>query len=358
MELVKSDRVNSTNIGSVRPGRYVNFVNSGTMLRVARDNGFGIPYINPRIFPIREGDSFVGPSAIRAVFRAMKTFDAPIGIEIAPSEMAWAKINHYDFIKHITEVAASMDMRHWPIVVHYDHGADIPDLTRALKGGFTSAAFDGGHCKDWEDLVIQTNRWRETCYKFGVSLEAEMETIGGAIATDAQKAQTFVALTDPTMLAIAFPHNEHSATKGASEIDVELLRSIRAAVPETTFLTLHGGSGFDYPQLSLAVAGGISKINYATQVMRVMLDGTKYAEYLEHLQNLETHNRNKAGYLDAVDKLSVLFLEDSWTRMPESERIAMEDRAFAEVKRVLFACNTVGKIALYSDIMERGFTGL
>jgi fructose-bisphosphate aldolase class II len=81
--------------------------------------------------------------------------------------------------------------------------------------------------------------------------------------TDPDAVERFVAETGVDLLAIAIG-TAHGLYAGDPQLDFDLLREIRARVDLP--LVLHGGSGVTEEQFRTAIAGGISKINVATDL--------------------------------------------------------------------------------------------
>jgi fructose-bisphosphate aldolase class II len=75
--------------------------------------------------------------------------------------------------------------------------------------------------------------------------------------------EKFVAETGVDFLAIAIG-TAHGIYDGDPSLDLDLLREIRTRVEIP--LVLHGGTGCSEEQFRAAIAGGISKINVATDL--------------------------------------------------------------------------------------------
>ena len=156
-----------------------------------------------------------------------------------------------------------------PIALHLDHGPSVDLVRRAVRAGFSSLMFDGS------TFPLERNQ-RETMEAYAVAaevrlaLEAELGHVGGRepgvatserVLTDPESAARFVEDTRVDSLAVSVG----TAHGLAGEIDVPLLREIRAAVRGLP-LVLHGGSGVTPSDMRLAVEHGIRKVNISSEL--------------------------------------------------------------------------------------------
>ena len=64
-----------------------------------------------------------------------------------------------------------------PVALHLDHGT-YEDCYKCIEAGFSSIMFDGSHYSI-EENIAKTSELIEICNKLGLSLEAEVGSIGG-----------------------------------------------------------------------------------------------------------------------------------------------------------------------------------
>ena len=166
-----------------------------------------------------------------------------------------------------------------PVVVHLDHGKDVDTCVRALRLGFSSIMYDGS-ALSFEENVANTNEVLKVARYFGASVEAEIGKVGNAETGDEveettsdedsidqlttlEEAVRFMEAAKVDALAIAFG-TAHGLYKGEPKLDFARLDSIhkQTDVP----LVMHGGSGLDNSVYGEAIACGISKINYFTNM--------------------------------------------------------------------------------------------
>jgi fructose-bisphosphate aldolase class II len=159
-----------------------------------------------------------------------------------------------------------------PVVVHLDHAMDRDLVTEAVGLGFTSVMYDASKL-DYADNVAATSEVTKFCHDHGVFVEAEIGEVGGKDGVHAPGARTrpdealaFAEATGVDALAVAVG-SSHAMTERTAELDFELIRALRAAVPVP--LVLHGSSGVADADLTRAVEAGMTKVNIATHLNNV-----------------------------------------------------------------------------------------
>ena len=97
--------------------------------------------------------------------------------------------------------------------------------------------------------------------------------------TDPDEAADFAERSGVDALAVCFG-TAHGIYAEPPELDIQRVRDIRAAMPDTTRVVMHGGSGVPEDQIRAAITAGVSKLNYysymgqaATRNMIAMLQG-------------------------------------------------------------------------------------
>ena len=155
-----------------------------------------------------------------------------------------------------------------PVMLHLDHATTFELCKQAVDAGFDSIMFDGS--KDtYENNIKVTNEVKS--YLKGQLLEAEIGKIGGeedGIANDLyftslEEAEDFISKTNIDMLAPALG-SVHGIYKGEPDIKIDIMKDIseKTNMP----LVLHGGSGIPEETLKAAVANGICKANFNTEL--------------------------------------------------------------------------------------------
>ena len=124
------------------------------------DNGFAVPAFNTSSNMILTG-----------VMEACKKANAPVIIAIHPDELSFVGDS---FIAVVKEEAYKADI---PVCIHLDHGASFEQVMRAIKDGYTSVMIDSSLTSFEENIAI-TQKVVEAAHAAGVSVEAELGTIG------------------------------------------------------------------------------------------------------------------------------------------------------------------------------------
>lgn len=155
-----------------------------------------------------------------------------------------------------------------PVMIHLDHATSFELCKSAVDAGFDSIMFDGSK-GSYEDNIKITNEVKS--YLNNQLLEAEIGKIGGeedGIAnelyfTSLEEAEDFISKTNIDMLAPALG-SVHGIYKGKPDIKLDIMKEIsdKTNMP----LVLHGGSGIPEETLKAAVANGICKANFNTEL--------------------------------------------------------------------------------------------
>jgi fructose-bisphosphate aldolase class II len=158
-----------------------------------------------------------------------------------------------------------------PVATILDHGGSLESIVRAIQLGCSSVMFDGSSLC-YEENVARTQQVVRVAHAAGVSVEAELGSIGGS-AVEVQGGSAESILTDPGMaadfcgqtgvdaLAISCG-NMHGVYRSVPRIDLDRVRAIYASVGVP--LVMHGASGLADDMYSQIVEAGISKVCYYT----------------------------------------------------------------------------------------------
>ena len=176
-----------------------------------------------------------------------------------------------------------------PVALHLDHGT-YEGVKKAIAAGFSSVQFDGGHYSIEENLE-KTAEYVALCDKLGLSLEAEVGSIGGeedgvigaGELADPQQCKTISDL-GITMLAAGIGNIHGKYPANWQGLSFETL----AAVSEKTGdmpLVLHGGTGIPADMIKKAISLGVSKINVNTECQLAFQEATR--AYIEAGKDLQ-----------------------------------------------------------------------
>ena len=170
-----------------------------------------------------------------------------------------------------------------PVALHLDHGS-YEGAKACLEAGFSSIMFDGSHYPIDEN-VAKTTELVKLAHEMGVSVEAEVGSIGGEedgvvgageIADPAECAKITDLGIDFLAAGIGNIHGVYPANwKG---LDFEALDRIHKATNNIP-LVLHGGTGIPDEMIQKAISLGVSKININTECQLVFAEATR--KYIE-----------------------------------------------------------------------------
>ena len=156
-----------------------------------------------------------------------------------------------------------------PVALHLDHGS-YEGAKACINAGFSSVMFDGSHYPI-EENIAKTQALVNACEVLGISLEAEVGSIGGeedgvvgaGECADPDECK-MIADLGVTMLAagIGNIHGKYPANWAGLNFDV--LGAISEKVGSMP-LVLHGGTGIPEDMIKKAISLGVSKINVNTE---------------------------------------------------------------------------------------------
>ncbi len=226
---------------------------------------------------------------VQAIVQAAVKLNSPVILATSEGAIKYAGIN---FLYELAYAAS--ELANVPIALHLDHGRDMKVIRQCIRIGYSSVMFDGSHL-EFAENVRQTKEIVQLAHRKGISVEAELGTIGGEednisskhiVYTDPEKAREFVEKTGCDFLAVAIG-TSHGAYKfmGTGRLRIDLLKQIKrkARIP----LVLHGASsvprgvvkeakkygarlgevrGVPNSQLRQAVKNGINKVNTDTDL--------------------------------------------------------------------------------------------
>jgi fructose-1,6-bisphosphate aldolase, class II len=170
-----------------------------------------------------------------------------------------------------------------PVALHLDHGT-YEGAKKALAAGFSSIMFDGSHYPI-EENVEKTREIVSICHQKGVSVEAEVGSIGGeedgvigaGEIADPNECKKIADLgIDFLAAGIGNIHGKYPANwKG---LDFDALAKIKELIGDMP-LVLHGGTGIPQEMIKKAISLGVAKINVNTECQLSFADATR--KYIE-----------------------------------------------------------------------------
>ena len=286
-------------------------VSGKELLSVAQEHHFAIPAYNCG-----------SGQLLNATVKACEETQTPFIIAIHPDELSFLTDSF------VAQCIAEAHKAKVPVAIHLDHGASYEQVIHAIQLGFTSVMIDKS-LAPYEENVAITKKVVEAAHAVGVSVEAELGTIGNTgnnveggleegIYTEPEVAKDFVEQTGCDSLAIGIGTSHGLYPKDIKpKLRIDILDEIvnKVDIP----LVLHGGSGNPDSEISPAIEHGIAKINISSDIKIV------FAEKLRELLNDGNSEKREPN---------VLFPDP----MKETEKVVRQ-------KNELF--NAVGKAKLY-----------
>ena len=166
-----------------------------------------------------------------------------------------------------------------PVALHLDHGS-YEGALKCIEAGFSSVMFDGSHYPI-EENIQKTKELVALCNEKGISLEAEVGSIGGeedgvvGAGECADPAECkMIADLGVTMLAagIGNIHGKYPANwPGLSFETLDAIQQQTGVMP----LVLHGGTGIPADMIAKAIDLGVSKINVNTECQLAFAAATR-----------------------------------------------------------------------------------
>ncbi len=176
-----------------------------------------------------------------------------------------------------------------PVAVHLDHGS-YEGCLKAIEAGFSSVMFDGSHYSI-EENIKKTKEIREITKSKGISLEAEVGSIGGEEDGVVGKGEVAdpneckqIADLGVDILAAGIGNIHGKYPENWAGLDFEALEAVKNATGDMP-LVLHGGTGIPEEMIQTAISLGVSKINVNTECQLVFADATR--KYIEAGKDLE-----------------------------------------------------------------------
>ena len=231
---------------------------------------------------------------IRAAVEVAEEQKSPVILGALEPDIAGVGLEYWSAAAKIAAKKASV-----PVCIHLDHAVNLEQITRCADAGFSSVMIDASA----EDFDVNIARTKEVCdamRKRGISVEAELGHVGDGIPgtgesavtghedaqdslTEPEKVAEFIERTGVDALAVAIG-TAHGVYVSTPKLEIELLKKINqiSSIP----LVLHGGSGTPEDQLQEAIANGICKINFFSELLNAW--NSTMAEVLGSLKNMSS----------------------------------------------------------------------
>ena len=176
-----------------------------------------------------------------------------------------------------------------PVALHLDHGS-YEGAKACIEAGFSSVMFDGSHY-DIDENVAKTTELVNICNEKGLSIEAEVGSIGGeedgvigaGECADPEECKRIADL-GVTMLAAGIGNIHGKYPANWAGLSFETLDAVQQKTGDMP-LVLHGGSGIPDEMVKKAITLGVSKVNVNTECQLAFAEATR--KYIEAGKDLE-----------------------------------------------------------------------
>lgn len=260
----------------------MSLVKLAELQKEARKGGYAVPH-------------FLGGNMEMVIgeIKAAEDKKSPLAIGFAPEVFYMVPMEMS--LPLITEAAKRAKV---PVATQFEHGREFNTIVKAIKLGVTSVMFDGSNLP-YEENIAQTREIVKVAHALGVSVEAELGSVGGSaltnveikdsLYTEPEMVPDFIKKTGVDSLAISFG-NFHGKYRGAPNLDYDRVKKIDSLVD--TPLVMHGGSGLQESDYKRCIECGISNIHFYTYVTMGLWD---------HLKNSLGYTETKPVYHQIVD---------------------------------------------------------
>lgn len=176
-----------------------------------------------------------------------------------------------------------------PVALHLDHGT-FEGAKACINAGFSSIMFDGSHYSI-EENIAKTTALVNACDILGISLEAEVGSIGGeedgvigmGECADPNECKQIADL-GVTMLAAGIGNIHGKYPANWPGLSFETLAAVKEKVGDMP-LVLHGGTGIPADMIKKAISLGVAKINVNTECQLSFQEATR--KYIEEGKDLQ-----------------------------------------------------------------------
>lgn len=202
-----------------------------------------------------------------------------------------------------------------PVAVHLDHGS-YDGALKALEAGFTSIMYDGSSLP-FEENLKKTKEIVKLCHAKGVSVEAEVGSIGGeedgvvgaGELADLEESRR-MAETGIDIFAAGIGNIHGPYPDNWQGLNFERLREIQE-VTKGIPLVLHGGTGIPGDMIQKSVTLGVSKINVNTELQLAFAAGVR--KYIEDGKDLQPKGYDPRKLLKPGVEAAAQVVRDKFT---------------------------------------------
>lgn len=244
----------------------------------------------------------------KSILQAAEETNSPVIVQCSMSAATYQ--TGYKTVSELVHAVYNAMNLTVPVALHLDHGTYDACLA-CIDAGFTSVMYDGSHEKDFATNLANTKELVKICHNKGISIEAEVGSIGGTEdgvtgtgeCADPEECAT-IAATGVDFLAAGIGNIHGLYPDNWEGLRFDVLEAIKAKTGNLP-LVLHGGTGIPDDQIKKAISLGIAKINVNTELQVAFCDATvDYIEAKKHQaeKGFDPRKLLKDGAQAIVDK--------------------------------------------------------
>ncbi len=226
------------------------------MLDTAKENGYAVGQFNINNLEY-----------IQAILQAAEEEKSPVILGV--SEGAGKYMGGFNVVVAMVKAVMESYKTTVPVAIHLDHGSSFEKCAQAIHAGFTSVMIDASHSPIEKNIAV-TSKVVELAHIHGVSVEAEVGTvggeedgvIGGIQYADLEECKRLVQEANIDCLAPALG-SVHGPYQGEPNLGFKEMEEISNEVKVP--LVLHGGTGIPTKDIQKAISLGTAKINVNTE---------------------------------------------------------------------------------------------
>ncbi len=223
-----------------------------------------------------------------SILEAAERAQSPVIIQCSAGAAKWQ--GGYKIVADIVKDLVVSKNITVPVALHLDHGT-YEDCYKCIEAGFTSVMYDGSHEDTFQINLDRTRDIVEYAHHRGISVEAEVGSIGGVedgVAgtgeiADPKECKT-IAETGVDFLAAGIGNIHGLYPDNWQGLNFEALEAIKKKTGDLP-LVLHGGTGIPEDQIKRAIEHGVCKINVNTDLQVVFAEALR--KYIEAGKDLE-----------------------------------------------------------------------
>ncbi|MBI2609930.1 class II fructose-bisphosphate aldolase [Candidatus Giovannonibacteria bacterium] len=222
--------------------------------------------------------NFSESDQLRAICEAAAELKSPVLVGTSEGEA-----KHMGYLEARALVDAFKQELGVPIFLNSDHHKSVAAAKRAIDAGYDSIHIDLSASPFEENVrgtkeIVEYANSKFSIFNLQFSIEGELGYLRGDSKIEKEKIEVkkedytnpdeagrFVQKTGINRLAISVG-NIHGISLDEPDLDIELIKKIRTALPENVALVLHAGSGIPDEMIKKAIEAGISNIHINTDI--------------------------------------------------------------------------------------------